>query len=549
MADRLHGVETEYAISCMQGQEPVDRRIIVRRLMELAHSRLPNVQDTSSTGMFLECGARLYVDTGLHLEFATPEAANPWDCVRYVEAGNRTMLKLIQMLKDECAPGLETSCFRVNVDYCDEEGATWGCHESYMHRIAPGLLPRELIPHIVTRLVYGGAGGFEPDFVGLKFTLSPRAAFIERTISSDSTEGRAIYHEKNEPLSSGYNRLHILCSESLCSHLAMFVKFGATSLVVAMAEAGLAPGEAVQLESPMAALRTVATDLTLKRSLRLRGSTPMTAIQIQRHYLAMAEAHLGEVFMPAWAPVVCMHWGKVLDLLETGPGAAAGVLDWPTKLELYASHAASRGLNWARLPFWNAVLARLRKAVYCSAGDGPFELDNVIGPLTPIPDVVGALDTLLRRRGLHWEELRLLLALRPEFHELDFRFGQLGPRGIFSMLDEAGALNHRVSGIDNFEHAMRNPPATGRANLRGKVIKRVAQDQQGQWYCTWEQLYSRKYGRLLDLSDPLAMQENWYDRPGADGELVSSCAGKPPQAHGAKSMTHEWAGRQKTNDQ
>jgi proteasome accessory factor A len=512
MADRLLGVETEYAISCVQGQHLADSRRIVERLLDLARDHLTSVQDGCSTGLYLESGARLYIDTGLHIEFATPETTNPFDCVRYVEAGNRTIMNLIQMLVDESPLDLETLAFRVNVDYA---GATWGTHESQLHSADSDRLPADLIPHLVSRLVYSGAGGYEPDSPGLKFTLSPRASFIEHTISPDSTEARAIYHEKDEPLCPEYDRLHILCGETLCSHLGMLVKFGATSLVVAMAEAGLNPGRAVQLESPIAALRIVAADLTLKRPLRLKGSGRMTAIQIQRHYLAMAEANLAQPFMPSWAREVCRHWGRALDLLETG--AAAGVLDWPTKLELYAAHAARLGVNWTRLAFWNAILERLRQVNLWLPEDGSFDLESVVG--AQAPGVVKTLESLLHRRGLQWDELRQVLALRPEFLELEFRFGQLGPRGIFTMLDDAGALDHRVSGIDGFEHAVYNPPATGRASLRGAAIKRVARDKQGCWSCNWSQLYSRKHARILDLSDPFQKEEIWRDWP---AEEVSS---------------------------
>ncbi|MGA2168514.1 MAG: proteasome accessory factor PafA2 family protein [Terracidiphilus sp.] len=286
MAERLLGVETEYAISAMQGQEAADRRIIVRHLLDLAHTTLPNVQDGSSSGLFLENAARLYLDCGLHLEYSTPECANPWDAVRYVEAGHRTMLNLIQKMTDQRTPELQTG-YRVNVDYSGA-GATWGCHESYLHRMSPASLPPHLIPHLVTRIVYTGAGGFESFSGGLKFTLSPRAAHIERTISSDSTSDRGIFHTKDEPLCAGHHRLHVLCGESLCSKLAMFVKFVAASLIVAMAEAGLCPGDAVQLDSPLAALRTVAADPQQGHQVKLDAIEAAN----MRHKAGPGEPHL-----------------------------------------------------------------------------------------------------------------------------------------------------------------------------------------------------------------------------------------------------------------
>jgi hypothetical protein len=252
----------------------------------------------------------------------------------------------------------------------------------------------------------------------------------------------------------------------------------------------------------------------------MKGLARKTAIEIQRHYLEMAEAHLGDDFMPPWAPVVCQQWRRVLDLLDRGPAAAAGALDWPTKLPLFLRHAERRGLTWSRLAFWNALLERMRKAMQLPPDGSQFPLEHAVGPETPIPDLVKRINALLRRKGFDWDELKQALALRSEFFEIDMRFGQLGPQGLFSMLDQAGVLDHRVSGIDNIEHAMRNPPATGRARLRGAVIKRVAGDREGEWCCTWQRIYSQRHGRLLDLSDPFAKEELWQDQPVEEGACV-----------------------------
>jgi proteasome accessory factor A len=513
MADRLFGVETEYAISGRQGLEAADQGLIVRHLLDLAHISLRNLQDSSSSGLFLENAARLYLDCGMHVEYSTPECANPWDAVRYVEAGHGTMLNLIQKVTSERTPEIQTACYRVNVDYSGT-GSTWGCHESYQHWMHPAAMPTDLIPFLVSRVVFAGAGGFDPFSSGLRFTLSPRAAHIERAISPDSTGERGIFHAKNEPLCVGYNRLHVLCGESLCSHFAMFVKFGATCLVVAMAEAGLTPGSAVQLDSPLVALRTVAADLTLKRPLKMKDPPRrMTAIEIQRHYLAMAEAHARDSFMPLWAPEVCRHWRRALDLLAVGPGAGAKTLDWQMKLALFSSHAARQGFDWSRLSFWNAVIECMRKAMALPSDGAPFPLDRAISPQAPIRSVVRRIETLLRKKGFEWDELRNILSLRAEFFEIDTRFGELGPRGIFSILDQAEVLDHRVSGVNNIEHAMRNPPGKGRAKIRGAVVKRLAGDLEGRWYCCWDRIFSRRHARALDLSDPFTELESWHDVP------------------------------------
>ena len=211
----------------------------------------------------------------------------------------------------------------------------------------------------------------------------------------------------------------------------------------------------------------------------------------------------------------------MLDALDQGPEAAVGILDWPTKLVLYRRHAKNRGLVWERLPFWSAVLERLCTIAQWHPEDGAFPLDQVLNSGTSDSIFVGRMGELLRRRGLEWDELRKMLALRPEFLELEFRFSQLGANSLWSALEAANALQHGVKGVENIEFAMHNPPASGRAKLRGAVVKRIAGDRRGQWSCTWQRIYSPKYARLLDLSDPFAEQEAWSDCPAGESGLGS----------------------------
>ncbi len=102
---------------------------------------------------------------------------------------------------------------------------------------------------------------------------------------------RGIFHTKDESLSSeGYHRLHVLCGESLCSHLGAWLKVGTTALVVAMIDAGLRPGDGVRLKSPLSAMQTFASDPQCKATVLSARGKRLTAHMIQRHYLEQAEA-------------------------------------------------------------------------------------------------------------------------------------------------------------------------------------------------------------------------------------------------------------------
>jgi proteasome accessory factor A len=285
----MFGVESEYAVAAIGGRPPIRREDLVGRFLRVAGRRLPHIQDTGTpSGMFLENGARFYIDCGLHPELTTPETTNPFDLARYIKAGERILEGLTQEVQSEAGPATEIVCFRCNVDYSGSD-STWGCHESYLHAANPSNLPEQLVPHLVTRVIYTGAGGFNPLTSQLEFCVAPRLMHIQQTVSSDSTSNRGIFHTKNESLSAnGYNRLHIICGESLCSETAIALKIGATALVVAMAEGGLQPCAGLRLAAPLAALHTVASDVTCKRNLRLAEGGEATAIEIQRRLLRLA---------------------------------------------------------------------------------------------------------------------------------------------------------------------------------------------------------------------------------------------------------------------
>jgi proteasome accessory factor A len=506
----MFGVESEYAIAGIDGKEPMRRDDLVNRFVRAARRRLAHLPDTCSpSGMFLENGARFYIDCGLHPEMTTPECTTPWELARYIKAGERILEGLTQELQAEAGAAAEIMCFRCNVDYSGS-GNTWGCHESYLHRANPASLPEQLIPHLVTRVIYTGAGGFNPLVNWLEFCVAPRLMHIQQAISDDSTGNRGIFHTKNEPLAGdGYNRLHILCGESLCSETAIVLKIGATALVGAMAEEGLKPGGELRLASPLEALHAVSSDAVCKRKLRLAGGGEATAIEIQRRLLQLAERHRG--VLPPWSGTICALWRRTLDQLEGAPDSVAAILDWAIKRRLFHDRAKRRGIPVERFAPLNSTVRRLTAALAAVGVNGRgVRLNVILGPESPIPEEVARAGSVLAAEGLAWDDFERFLNLRDEFYQIDTRFGQIGPRGIFSELDRRGVLDHKVAAVEGVQTAMREPPAVGRARLRAAAIRRLS--GQGHAGCSWMSVDSPD-GRTLDLSDPFAAAEVWSDPP------------------------------------
>jgi len=441
------GTETEYAITGLDDRgERVPsselNSLVIARAAERPH--LPGAE----SGLFLANGARLYVDAGHHIEYASPETLDPWAGLTHALAGDRLLIQLAEEIARANARLGSIVVGKGNVGY-DDPPSTWASHENYLFSIAPSIFRPRLVPHLVSRMVFTGAGGFDPfETERPRFVLSPRALFMRRVVALATLEhGRGIVDEREQPHCVGFHRQHLICGDGLRSELGSFLRLGTTALVVALIDAGLDEGEAVILADPLAALQTVARDVSLCRALRLSNGESTTAVAVQRHYLRRARANLNA--LPQWALTVCDLWDDTLTRLEQGPAAVATRLDWAIKLSMFSDRTLKRERPADDLAIWRAELC-----------------------------------------------------------ELDTRFGQIHPPGLFDVLDAAGVLDHHVDGIDNVDAAVTTPPDGGRASVRGKVVTRNAAERHV-WICSWDRIEDKFVGMKLDLSDPFVEEERW----------------------------------------
>lgn len=528
MSRHLFGVETELAVAAERGDGtplPVEEPLLW--CFDMGRRTLRHLPDERG-GMFLENGARFYRDSGGsadHLEFATPETVNPWDTVRYILAGEQMMLGLADRVR-EARPELgSVRVMKHNANYGQQRGAAWGTHESYLHRCSGERLQRDLIPFLVTRILYTGAGGFDPLSPGLKFMLSPRVVYLGREVSGDTTHERGIYNTKNESLcgdSEQWRRLHLVCGESNCSETSMWLKIATTAMVVALIGAGISAGESVALLRPVEAMKRFAADPHLRRAAKRAGGSLVTPLQVQRHYLTLAEAHQNDDFMPEWAPWACALWREVLDQLESGGAAAVATrLDWAIKYALFTRHLESRGFTWEDAERLTKLAGRLQRALerreFGASGLQVLYLEprHLQEPSLEVEATVPVRD---RAR------LCDFLSVRDQLFELDLRFMTVGPQGLFRQLDQAGVLRHHVAGVDNIPHAQETPPVGSRALVRGQTVKDLGDAKnRASILCMWNMIHAED--KVLDLRDPFQSSSNWAPCSPRDLELI---AGYPP---------------------
>jgi hypothetical protein len=512
------GFEHEFAFFAAGKRGGVfDRAVMLERLNAIARETLVHLVGAGESGIFLANSGRLYVDCGEHEEWAGPECTDPSDIVRYILAGEQILVKLAAELVRREEIG-HANFYRCNVDYGSR--GTWGAHENYLTVNAPRFLAKELIPFLASRIIITGEGGLNPRTeAGCAFTLSPRAMHMEFPISDCSTANRGIIHTKDQTLSSGYRRTHILIGASLCSHKGNWLRAAATSLCVAMADAGI--HAELQLCNPINALRTFSADVTCRATARTLAGENLSAIDIQRRFLDLARQNVGQPFMPDWTGQAIAEWDAMLSRLAKGPAAVDRTLDWAMKYRVLTAHIEKRGFDWPALRQCSHLadfIVRCEKARRTSRQGGSDLADAMMDVDGLLADIVRQITPHLAARGMSWQQLYDYAELRLELFALDFKFGQLGS-GIFHDLDRAGVLDHGIAGVDreNVDRAITHPPTGGRAKLRGQVIQRLHATK-GAHVCNWTSVIDKSKGMILDLNNPFEIEEKWSKMSGAPEE-------------------------------
>lgn len=388
--------------------------------------------DPGSANVVLTNGARLYVDHA-HPEYSSPEVTNPLDAVRWDVAGEHVM----RAGAAEASRLTETDIvvYKNNVD---GKGASYGTHENYLvdREVPFEDLVAILTPFFVTRNVMIGSGrvgiGVQGQSAG--FQISQRADYIEAEVGLETTLRRPIINTRDEPHAdrNKWRRLHVIIGDANLFQFATYLKLGTTACVLWLAEnihdqPDLAARVgALALADPVSAVQVVSRDLNLTTPLALADGRAMTALEIQREYLA----------------VVRELRARRAALSDARPGS-----DGDAESDAQATTAL--------LDDWDQVLADLSDDLWSTA-------DRVewVAKLQ-------LLNRLREREGIEWDHPRLAA--------LDLQWSDVRPgRGIAAKLVSAGAVRTLVSTTE-IEAAVTAAPDDTRAYFRGEVLARFGE--------------------------------------------------------------------------
>ncbi len=332
LAMRVYGFEVEYAAVFLpaHGQRSLSHD-------EIANALFTRVREwAGGHDIFLPNGGRLYIDTGAHPEYATPECISLYDLVTQDRAGDLLLRQLAGIAEERLrAKGISGKLYVLR-NNTDDHGNSWGCHENLMLRRSVPIekLVPTLAPYMATRPIWAGAGGMVPTEKGIGYTFSPRIQYIEEISGTSTSQGRPLVNLRDEAhASSEFRRLHLLSGDTNMSEVVNFVKMGATAAILTLLERRKRfPDISID---PVHFMHQIAGDFEFTARVELPSGAKVGSIDIQEMYLEVCEREMGSGIFDEDVERAVRMWRSILDALKRRDWAFLETrIDWVRKRRL-----------------------------------------------------------------------------------------------------------------------------------------------------------------------------------------------------------------------
>ncbi len=447
MQRRIFGLENEYGVTCtFRGQRRLSPDEVARYLFRRV------VSWGRSSNVFLENGARLYLDVGSHPEYATPECDAVDDLVAHDRAGERILAQLLVAAEARLAEEGVLGDIYLFKNNTDSAGNSYGCHENYLTSRDGdlGAYAEVLIPFLVSRQIYAGAGKVLQTARGATFCIAQRAEHIWEGLSSATTRSRPIINTRDEPHADAerFRRLHVIVGDSNMSEYTTFLKVGVVALMLRMLEDPDVALRDLTLENPIRAIREISHDITCRRRVRLADGRELSALDIQSEYLTAALGYAETHDLDPLEERALRMWEHCVTTIEDDPLRLDREVDWVIKHRLVEAFRSKHDL----------ALADPRVAL-----------------------------------------------LDLQYHDIDTE------RSVFYKMQRRGLVERTITD-EAITAALDTAPATTRAHLRGEFIKR-AKERKRDYTVDWVHLkLNDQAQRTVLCKDPFRSEDERVDK-------------------------------------
>jgi proteasome accessory factor A len=338
-------------------------------------------QGRHGLGEWLRNGGRLYIDSGSHPEYATPETSDSADTVACEDAGDMVAYEILS----DYARQLGYKDMWLGRMVADTSGNTWGYHENYS-------VPEEnyedeflaaMLPFLATRNIIFGAGMLDYSLARTNdlqavFRIAQKSQSLRSDINASTTSNKPMICTRPEPHAAPdeWVRFMVVCGDPNMSPWASRVKLGVTRLAIAACMYGYVPEQLrVRRDRGYLIAQQVASDLTLRQTVELQEGYSIRPIDVQRSYLAAMQKMATDYDIGDRGRWVMAEYERGLDDLGRDPMLLIDRADWPLRMHMLQRHMDQNGVGpadpstVARDFAWPSVrpdsmAAKLRKTVW-----------------------------------------------------------------------------------------------------------------------------------------------------------------------------------------
>lgn len=473
-------------------------------------------------------GARFYIDHE-HPEYATPECRDPRAAIAADKAG--------ELIVEECRRwanvrlGVTAQSLVIFKNNSVHKGTSYGCHENYLvsspcfERFLdsdPRGITRHLLPYLITRVIWCGAGkvGAEHGREPTTYQLSQRADFFETLTGAQTMEHRPLFNTRDEPHADArrFRRLHVITGDANMAEYPAFLKIGVTQIILRMIEDDAIAAD-FTLDQPIEAIRLVSRDRTFRQPLPLAGGGHQTALDIQRHLLAIAHTYIASGHREPSDETVLSLWQEALDDIEHASPRLKRRFDWAIKLAILDRYLEAKRVTWDVVDAWQFIIEQTRHLDERTVQALALDPDHTL-----VTEGAQASGRDIRRhlmlRDLRWDDFARQREVYYGLRYMDLAYHAINmepnspTHGLYYRLAARGAIERLLT--DEEVHAfVDHPPTDTRAWLRGQWIQRFPSHTIN---ADWEELRVIHGEREMRLSLPIPYADTsddwgamWHD--------------------------------------